>query len=64
MGANFTYIYSDVEKSDAQNLETNFSKKEGLQGAAPWMLNVDLKYDFKMPKSKERTASLVYNTFC
>ncbi len=47
MGANFTYIYSDVEKSDAQKSETNFSKKRGLQGAAPWMLNVDLKYDFK-----------------
>ena len=29
-GANFTYIYSDVEeeKSDAQKSETNFSKKE------------------------------------
>jgi outer membrane receptor protein involved in Fe transport len=62
MGANFTYIYSDVEKSDAQKSETNFSKKRGLQGAAPWMLNVDLKYDFKNAKNLKRTASLVYNT--
>ncbi len=62
MGANFTYIYSDVEKSDAQKSETNFSKKRGLQGAAPWMLNVDLKYDFKNSKNLKRTASLVYNT--
>ena len=62
MGANFTYIYSEVEKSDAQKSETNFSKKRGLQGAAPWMLNVDLKYDFKNSNNLKRTASLVYNT--
>ncbi len=60
-GTNFTYIYSDVERSDAQKLETNFNKKRGLQGAAPWMLNADLKYDFKNSKNLKRTATLVYN---
>lgn len=60
-GANFTYLYSEVKKSDAQKLETNFNKKRGLQGAAPWMVNADLRYEFKNAKNLKRTASLVYN---
>lgn len=60
-GANFTYLYSEVKRSDAQKLETNFNKKRGLQGAAPWMVNADLRYEFKNAKNLKRTASLVYN---
>lgn len=61
LGGNFTYLYSDVQKSDAQKGETNFNKKRGLQGAAPWMANADLKYEYKNSKNLKRTASLVYN---
>lgn len=61
LGGNFTYLYSEVEKSDAQKGETNFNKKRGLQGAAPWMINADLRYEFKNSNNLKRTASLVYN---
>ena len=61
LGGNFTYLYSEVEKSDAQKNETNFNSKRGLQGAAPWMINADLRYEFKNSKNLKRTASLVYN---
>ena len=63
LGTNATFIYSDVKRSDAQSEETDFkaNRKRALQGAAPWMLNADLKYDFKNTGNLKRTASLVYN---
>lgn len=63
-GFNTTLLYSDVERSDAQKQqesENQRNKKRGLQGAAPWTVNGDLKYAFKNSKNLEQTASLVYN---
>ena len=60
-GANATVIYSDVTRSDAQKEETNFENKRTLQGAAPWMINADLKYEYKNTSRLKTTASLVYN---
>ncbi|WP_332020709.1 TonB-dependent receptor domain-containing protein [Kaistella sp.] len=53
LGANATFMYSKVDRS-AEQLEqekpVNFSeslKDRKLQGAAPWAVNADLKYEYK-----------------
>ena len=61
VGANATFLHSEVERSDAQKEETHFGEKRTLQGAAPWMVNADLRYEFKNGNNLKRTASLVYN---
>lgn len=64
LGANATVMYSNVERNEVdQALETDFeaNRKRKLQGAAPWVLNADLKYEFRNSNSLKHTASLVYN---
>lgn len=68
LGANATFMYSNVERSEQQlELErpegyTNDQlKKRGLQGAAPYTINADLKYEYKNSQNLSRTLSLVYN---
>lgn len=61
LGANATVLYSDVERSDDQKEETNFGKHRTLQGAAPWIVNADLKYEFRNANRLKSNASLIYN---
>lgn len=68
LGANATFMYSNVERSEQQlELErpdgfTNDQlKKRGLQGAAPYTINADLKYEYKNSQNLSKTFSLVYN---
>lgn len=64
LGANATVMYSNVERNTVdQALETDLmaNRKRKLQGAAPWVLNADLKYEFKNSNNLKHTASLVYN---
>ncbi|MDH6250533.1 outer membrane receptor protein involved in Fe transport [Chryseobacterium sp. H1D6B] len=69
LGANATFMYTDVERSQQQlELEQpnpNYYKgdlhKRGLQGASPYTINADLKYEMKTKNSLTRTLSLVYN---
>lgn len=68
LGANATFMYSNVERSDEQlNLElpngftTDQLHKRGLQGASPYTINADLKYETKNRQNLNRTLSLVYN---
>lgn len=67
-GANATFLYSDVERSDEQlklELPQGFTidqlHKRGLQGASPYVINADLKYEIKNRQNFNRTISLVYN---
>lgn len=67
LGANATFMYSKVDRS-AEQLEqekpVNFSeslKDRKLQGAAPWAVNADLKYEYKNGQNLPQTMSLVYN---
>ncbi|WP_294276170.1 TonB-dependent receptor plug domain-containing protein [uncultured Chryseobacterium sp.] len=67
-GANATFMYSNVDRSEDQLLlerpqgYTNDQlHKRGLQGAAPYTINADLKYEIKKKNSLTRTLSLVYN---
>ncbi|WP_345992491.1 TonB-dependent receptor plug domain-containing protein [Chryseobacterium sp. Chry.R1] len=69
LGANATFMYTDVERSENQlKLEQpnpNYYKgglhKRGLQGASPYTINADLKYEIKTKNNLSRTFSLVYN---
>ncbi|KFF25384.1 TonB-dependent receptor plug domain-containing protein [Chryseobacterium vrystaatense] len=70
LGANATIMHSDVERS-ADQLKMEEPKwfqatgeklrKRGLQGAAPYTINADLKYELKNRNNLAHTFSLVYN---
>lgn len=69
-GANATFMYSDVTRSEEQ-LKTERPNivgftddqlhRRGLQGAAPYTINADLKYEYKNSQNLSSTLSLVYN---
>ncbi len=70
LGANATFMHSNVERSEVQlNMERPIwlkdsnepLRKRGLQGASPYTINADLKYEFKNSKNLATTFSLVYN---
>jgi len=69
LGANATIMYSDVKRSDEQLKlekpdENNYKgelNKRGLQGASPYTINADLKYEYKNSNNLSKTLSLVYN---
>ena len=56
-------MYSEVKRSAAQSGETDAeaNRKRTLQGAAPFTINADIKYETKNRNNFSRTASLVYN---
>ena len=63
LGANTTVMFSDVERSADQSQETDVeaSRKRALQGASPWTVNADLKYEYKNSQNLTKIYSLVYN---
>ncbi len=68
LGVNTTFMYSKVDRSDQQLalekpefLPLDQLKKRGLQGAAPYVINADLKYEYKNSGNFSKTFSLVYN---
>lgn len=64
LGLNTTLMYTNVERSEdekQQESERQKTLKRGLQGAAPWTINADLKYETKNARNLKQTASLVYN---
>lgn len=67
VGANATFMYSNVERSEeelTQEKPNGFQgelKKRKLQGAAPYTINADVKYEFRNAKNLPQTISLIYN---
>ncbi|MDM1555657.1 TonB-dependent receptor [Chryseobacterium indologenes] len=70
LGANATIMHSNVERSQDQiNMEQpdwfaitgEKLNKRGLQGASPYTINADLKYELKGRNNLAHTFSLVYN---
>lgn len=55
-----TDVKIDLTKED-NKLEN--SKKRNLQGASPWMINSDLKYDFTLNNDWKNSMTLVYNVY-
>lgn len=67
-GTNATFMHTDVERSEEQlklerpqGFTTEQLAKRGLQGAAAYTINADLKYDLKKQNNLSRTISAVYN---
>ena len=58
LGLNGAFMQSKVEVSEKNELENN--KTRALQGASNWVINGDIKYDFKLGKDIKNTATLVY----
>jgi hypothetical protein len=58
-GFNTSIMKTDVEVDLVKNPLEN-SKKRALQGASDWLINSDLKYDFKFNEDMKNTISLVY----
>jgi outer membrane receptor protein involved in Fe transport len=50
-----TKVEVDLVKNEIEN-----SKSRALQGASDWLINSDLKYDFKFNEDMKNTISLVY----
>ncbi len=68
LGANATFMYTDVKRSEDQfkterpdGYTNDQLHRRGLQGAAPYTINGDLKYEYKNSKNFSKTFSLVYN---
>lgn len=61
LGFNTSLMYSKVTISKNNTTETNPNRK--LQGASPWLINADLKYDFDFSSNWNNTVSLVYNVY-
>lgn len=58
-GFNTSLMKTDVDVDLIKNpLENN--KSRALQGASDWLINSDLKYDFKFNEDMKNTISLVY----
>ena len=59
LGFNTSVMYTKVTTDNV--LETNPDRK--LQGASPWLINADLKYEFDFSETWNNTISLVYNVY-
>lgn len=58
-GFNTSIMQTQVEVDLVKNPAENSSTRE-LQGAAKWVINTDLKYDFTLGKEIKNTATLVF----
>ena len=54
-------MLTKVTIKENNTLETNPDR--ALQGASPWLINTDLKYEFDCSKTWKNTLSLVYNVY-
>jgi len=62
LGVNATYLYSKVTFDPEANLAQTNSER-ALQGASPYLINVDLAYSRTLKKDLKVNASLSYNVF-
>lgn len=58
-GFNTSIMYTNVTIDNT--VETNNDRQ--LQGASPWLINADLKYEFDFSETWSNTASFVYNVY-
>lgn len=58
-GFNTSLMQTEVEVDKIKNPLENNSKRD-LQGAANWVINSDLKYDFEFSEEMKNSISLVY----
>ena len=66
LGLNTTLMYSKVNINTVNSPETiavDANPSRNLQGASPWIVNADLKYDFDFNKNWKNTMTIVYNVY-
>ena len=61
LGFNTSIMKTTVTIAKENVLETKTDR--ALQGASPWIINTDLKYDFEFNKDWTNTLTLVYNVY-
>lgn len=59
LGFNTSLMYTKVKVNNT--IETNPDRQ--LQGASPWLVNTDLKYEFDFSSKWKNTMSLIYNVY-
>jgi outer membrane receptor protein involved in Fe transport len=62
LGFNTSLMQSKVTIDPIKNADEN-SLTRKLQGASPWIMNADLKYEFNFNQNWKNTLTLVYNTY-
>ena len=60
-GFNTSLMYTKVTIDPKNTIETNPDRQ--LQGASPWLINADLKYEFEFNPEWKNTMTLVYNVY-
>lgn len=66
LGVNTTLMYSNVNintNNSSETIASDSNPSRKLQGASPWILNADLKYEFDFNKNWKNTMTLVYNVY-
>lgn len=58
-----TKVEIDPIKNSAETIAQDQNPTRKLQGASPWLINADLKYESKFSKSWKNTMTLVYNIY-
>ena len=61
LGFNTSLMYTKVNIDPSNVLETK--RERNLQGASPWLINADLKYEFEFSQNWTNTLSLVDNVY-
>jgi outer membrane receptor protein involved in Fe transport len=58
-----TKVTIDPIKNSAETIAQDNNATRKLQGASPWLINADLKYESNFSKSWKNTMTLVYNIY-
>lgn len=58
-----TEVTIDKVKNSIETVAQNDNSVRQLQGASPWLINADLKYEFDFNKDWKNTITLVYNVY-
>ena len=61
VGFNTSLMYTKVNVKPSNSIETNPDRQ--LQGASPWLINADLKYDCDFGKNWKSSMTAVYNVY-
>jgi outer membrane receptor protein involved in Fe transport len=63
LGVNTSIMHTEAISDKERNSYFDTFDKRQLQGASNWLVNADLKYDFKFSENWKNTATLVYGVY-
>jgi outer membrane receptor protein involved in Fe transport len=59
----YTKVTIDKVKNSYETIARDDNSIRQLQGASPWLINADLRYDFKINENWKNTLTLVYGVY-